>query len=437
MTAGSSSSSEAGLCGLVALDRLAKAGREAVLLEAGTRLGGRILTVREKFSDGAPLSPGLRAELGAERVGFEDHGVRALLKDLGIATTPYGKRASPMLLDWSGRTYRFDDGRDFPTALLEGLSETERKASPLGILHALTDAGTAPDAGDPRTGIEWLRSRGLTPAGERWVRAFAVDSVRRDAGGGVPPRGAARGEGAQVRSRRRRNRSARREARGAACRRDHEGDDDRFDRPDRARRFRLGRRGPQGGRIERDRVSSAPPAARAAIRFGHAGAARRAPEDSRARARDEARRRGDRSHGLRTPSRSAASPGGSRSRARRELRRADPALGPGRGAIDGAAGVEGHARPRLRRRSSDRRRVRLLEVRHGARRRRARGTGDLRRRRSLRFARLDGRRRPRGRAGGGRGAAGDRTRPPRFSAARRRRCDALAPSDHGCRCDGA
>ena len=161
-----------GLCGLVALDRLAKAGREAVLLEAGTRLGGRIFTVRERFADGAALSPGLRAELGAERVGFEDHGLRALLKDLGIATTPYGKRASPMLLDWGGRTYRFDDGRDFPSSLLEGLSETERKASPLGILHALTDAGTPPDAGDPRTGIEWLRSRGLTPAGERWVRAF-------------------------------------------------------------------------------------------------------------------------------------------------------------------------------------------------------------------------------------------------------------------------
>jgi monoamine oxidase len=171
-----------GLCGLVALDRLVKAGRKAVLLEGGTRLGGRIYTVRGDPARSKPtglraalepwVSEGLRAELGAERVGFEDHGVRALLADLGVATTPYRKPKHPMTFEWGGRSYRFDDGRDLPEAVLAGLSDVERRASPLGLLHAFMEGAPAPEAGDARSGIEWLRSRGLTPAGEKFVRAF-------------------------------------------------------------------------------------------------------------------------------------------------------------------------------------------------------------------------------------------------------------------------
>lgn len=155
-----------GLCGLVALDRLVKAGRKAVLLEAGNRLGGRILTLREGFS------AGLRAEMGAERVGLEDHGVRALLRELGVATIPHRPPSHPMIFRWQGRSYRFHDVRDFPADVMAGLSEVERRASPLGILYALMEGAPAPAADDARSGIEWLRSRGLTPAGEKFVRAF-------------------------------------------------------------------------------------------------------------------------------------------------------------------------------------------------------------------------------------------------------------------------
>jgi monoamine oxidase len=155
-----------GLCGLVALDRLARAGRKAVLLEAGNRLGGRILTLREGFA------AGLRAEMGAERVGLEDHGVRALLKELGVATAAHRPPSNPMIFQWQGRSYRFHDVRDLPAALLEGLSDAERQASPLGILHGLMEGAPAPAADDARSGMEWMRSRGLTPAGEKFVRAF-------------------------------------------------------------------------------------------------------------------------------------------------------------------------------------------------------------------------------------------------------------------------
>src|SRR5207237_6567615 len=49
----------AGLAGLVAANELTQAGHEVTVLEARTRPGGRVLTLREPFSDG------LYAEAGA------------------------------------------------------------------------------------------------------------------------------------------------------------------------------------------------------------------------------------------------------------------------------------------------------------------------------------------------------------------------------------
>ena len=102
------------------------------------------------------------------------------MTELGVRTAPYEKPKHPMRFEWDGRAYRFDDVRDLPDSLLAGLSDVERKASPLGVVHALVEGATAPGAGDPRSGIEWLRALGLTPAGEKFVRAFVplpLDSV--------------------------------------------------------------------------------------------------------------------------------------------------------------------------------------------------------------------------------------------------------------------
>jgi monoamine oxidase len=157
-----------GLCGLVVLDRLRKSGRDATLLEAADRLGGRILTVR------AGLSPGLRAEMGAERVGIDDRGVRALLSELGVGTAAYPPPTRPMLFEWKGRRYRFQAASDLPAELLAGLSERERAGAPLGILHAVLEGANAPANDDERSGIEWLRSLGMTKRGEELVRAFVA-----------------------------------------------------------------------------------------------------------------------------------------------------------------------------------------------------------------------------------------------------------------------
>jgi monoamine oxidase len=157
-----------GLCGLVALDRVIKSGRRAVLLEGSPRLGGRILTVRKG------LSEGLRAEMGAERVGADHQNVRKLLTELGIETTPYLAPTQPFSFSWKGRVYRFREPRDLPADALNGLSDVERAAGPIGVLDALLDRATTPDVNDPRSAIEWLRTLGMTQRGEECVRAFVA-----------------------------------------------------------------------------------------------------------------------------------------------------------------------------------------------------------------------------------------------------------------------
>lgn len=167
-----------GLCGLVALDRLVKAGRDAILLEAGTRLGGRIYTVRERrFSPGLSLTPlpaGLRAEAGAERIGVEDVRVRGLLQELGIQTAAYPASAKPFDLLWKDKSYSFKERRDLPKELFAGFSDVELSGAPIGILQALVQSAKPPAGDDSRSGIEWLRSIGMSPNGEEFVRAFTA-----------------------------------------------------------------------------------------------------------------------------------------------------------------------------------------------------------------------------------------------------------------------
>jgi hypothetical protein len=157
-----------GLAGLATLDRLVKAGRDARLLEAATRLGGRIFTVR----DG--MSAGLRAEMGAERVGGLDAGVRGLLVEHGLAVAPYPPPRQRLRLRWKGVSYLFETAKDLPEAVLGGLSEVERSGAPLEVLRAIVESSKPPAADDPRSGIEWLRASGMTKRGEELVRAFAT-----------------------------------------------------------------------------------------------------------------------------------------------------------------------------------------------------------------------------------------------------------------------
>src|SRR5215213_9244728 len=82
----------AGLAGLAAADELTRRGRDVLVVEARTRPGGRVLTLREPFDDG------LRVEAGAMYVGRGDELVRRYVSELGLAfaVAPSAPQLSPI-----------------------------------------------------------------------------------------------------------------------------------------------------------------------------------------------------------------------------------------------------------------------------------------------------------------------------------------------------
>ncbi|MDQ3815345.1 MAG: FAD-dependent oxidoreductase [Armatimonadota bacterium] len=68
----------AGLAGLAAGYKLTQAGWSVTVLEARSRIGGRV------FSHRLPQNPGLVCELGAEWVGEHHHRIRALCRQFGL-----------------------------------------------------------------------------------------------------------------------------------------------------------------------------------------------------------------------------------------------------------------------------------------------------------------------------------------------------------------
>jgi monoamine oxidase len=73
----------AGMAGLVAAYELDRAGHTVVLLEAQHRVGGRVLTLREPFSDG------LYAEGGAMRIPVAHDLTMAYIEQFGLGLAPF------------------------------------------------------------------------------------------------------------------------------------------------------------------------------------------------------------------------------------------------------------------------------------------------------------------------------------------------------------
>lgn len=156
-----------GLCGLTVLDRLRSAGKKALLLEAGHRLGGRILTLREG------LTSGLRAEAGAERIHATDKRVQRLLERLGIPTVDYPRAVEPFSLEAFGQQVKFRSLNDIPSSMLEGMTELERSAFPFQLGEAVTAKASAVRPNDPRTAADWLKDCGMSDAAIRFIAGFS------------------------------------------------------------------------------------------------------------------------------------------------------------------------------------------------------------------------------------------------------------------------
>jgi monoamine oxidase len=73
----------AGMAGLVAAHELLKAGHDPIVLEAQSRVGGRVLTLRQPFADG------LFAEAGAMRLPASHRLTMAYVDAFGLKTSPF------------------------------------------------------------------------------------------------------------------------------------------------------------------------------------------------------------------------------------------------------------------------------------------------------------------------------------------------------------
>lgn len=97
----------AGMAGLVAGYELKQAGHDVTVLEARERIGGRILTLREPFSNG------LYAEAGAMRLPTTHRLTQTYIEKFGLKTTEFTKAGANAFFYFHGQRYlRSDVNRD-------------------------------------------------------------------------------------------------------------------------------------------------------------------------------------------------------------------------------------------------------------------------------------------------------------------------------------
>lgn len=110
----------AGMAGLTAAHELSRAGHEVEVLEAQTRVGGRVYTMRE------PFSHGLYGEAGAMRIPRAHSLTMAYVERFGLATFPFQMGNPKALCCLMGLRLTLEEAERDPDRLGFELAEPER-----------------------------------------------------------------------------------------------------------------------------------------------------------------------------------------------------------------------------------------------------------------------------------------------------------------------
>lgn len=134
----------AGMAGLVAAYELARAGHDAIVLEAQHRVGGRILTLRE------PFAPGLHAEAGAMRIPRTHALTLAYVERFALPLIPFTLHNPDAYCHIAGRRHRWREVDADPGLLAGAMSPQDRALS----CNKRWEAALAPLAAEVERGGE-------------------------------------------------------------------------------------------------------------------------------------------------------------------------------------------------------------------------------------------------------------------------------------------
>ena len=133
----------AGLAGLSAAFELNKAGHEISILEARTRPGGRVHTLREPFSDG------LYAEAGAARIADNHYWTLKYTRLFGLKLVPFLPQTKASVLHVAGQRIIVPSGEEVDLSTLPlSLNPEERKGG-ISDLWALYLGPALNEIGNP------------------------------------------------------------------------------------------------------------------------------------------------------------------------------------------------------------------------------------------------------------------------------------------------